>query len=118
MAKFATIDAYIASLPESSRGVATSICSELSAALPGSVAAIKYNIPVFLIANHPIIYFAVWKKHVGLYPIYKGTEEFEHSIASYRAKTDTVQFALNEPLPLQLIAKIAQSQLKRWQISI
>lgn len=107
----ASISDYIAALPEAVRPVAEAIRRTIGDAAPGSVEGVKYGIPTFKIDGRSIIYFAVWKKHVGLYPIYRGTEAFEARISPYRAKKDTVQFSLGAPMPLELISGIVESQL-------
>ena len=81
------------------------------AAAPGSGEAIAYGIPAFTAGGRRFLYFAMWKKHVGLYPIYRGDGAYEAALAPYRARTDTVQFKLNQPIPHDLIARIVESQL-------
>lgn len=107
----ADIADYILALPEAARDVAEAIRQTIRDAAPGSVESVKYGIPTFKIDGRSIIYFAVWKKYVGLYPIYRGTEAFEARISPYRAKKDTVQFSLRAPMPLELITSIVESQL-------
>ena len=113
MAQCPTIDAYIVALPEAVRDVASSVRETIKKAAPGALEAMKYGMPVFQKAGASFIYFAVWKKHVGLYPIYRGTDDFEEAIGPYRVKKDTVQFPLDKPLPNELIARIVHSQLAR-----
>lgn len=102
---------YIIALPEAVRSIAEAIRQTIRNAAPESVEDVKYGIPTFKIGDRSIIYFGVWKKHVGLYPIYRGTDAFEAGISPYRVKTDTVQFSLGAPMPLELIARIVESQL-------
>ncbi len=101
---------YIAALPEGSRSIAEAIRQSIRTAAPGCVEDIKYGIPAFKIGGKSVVYFAVWKKHVGLYPIYRGSDHFEAEIAPFRAKKDTVQFSLSKPIPYDLITKIVESQ--------
>jgi uncharacterized protein YdhG (YjbR/CyaY superfamily) len=111
--KFKTIDDYIAALPVSSQAVARDLQRTIKSALPDAVERVKYDMPAFQVDGISVIYFAIWKKHVGLYPIYRGTPELEAELVPYRTKKDTVQFDLNQPLPHKLIAWIAASQLDR-----
>lgn len=113
MKKFSTIDDYIAALPEAVRDVASSVRETIRKAAPGAVEAIKYGMPVFQKDGASFVYFAVWKTHIGLYPIYRGTDDFEAAIGPYRAKKDTVQFPLDKPLPTEVIAMIVHSQLAK-----
>lgn len=113
MAKVSSIDSYIAALPASVQVIARDLRRTIIAAAPGASEAIKYDMPAFQIGSTTLLYFACWKQHVGLYPIYKGDDAFEAEIAPFRAKKDTVQFRYAEPIPKKLIVKIVQSQLAK-----
>ena len=108
-----SIPAYIGMLPVEHRPVAERVMQAIRSAAPQCVEGIAYGMPTFRIDGQSVIYFAVWKKHIGLYPIYPGSSELESRIASYRAKKDTVQFPLHAPIPYELIADIVASQLTR-----
>jgi uncharacterized protein YdhG (YjbR/CyaY superfamily) len=108
-----SIPAYIGMLPIEHQPLAERVRQTIRKAAPQCVEGIAYGMPTFRIDGHSLIYFAVWKKHIGLYPIYPGSAELEARIAPYRAKKDTVQFSLHVPLPCELIADIVASQLSR-----
>ncbi len=108
-----TIDEYISLLPETAQGLAREIRFAIKRAAPDAIEAIRYNMPAFGIGGATLIYFAVWKNHVGFYPIYRGNKAFEDRIAAFRTKTDTVQFKLNAPMLFDLIEEIVRSQRKK-----
>lgn len=110
---FASIPDYISALPGDVREIAESIRQTIIGAAPGCAEGIRYGIPAFRIEGRTVIYFAVWKQHVGLYPIYRGSEALEAEIAAYRAGKDTIRLPLSQPMPLGLVAKIVYSQLSR-----
>ncbi|MBM7112935.1 iron chaperone [Archangium primigenium] len=111
--KPATIDAYIAALPEAVRPIATQVREAIREAAPDSEETMKYDMPTFKLAGESLMYFAVWKKHVGLYAIYPGAEDFEARVGPYRAEKDTLQFPLNQPLPRELITYVVHAQRAR-----
>jgi uncharacterized protein YdhG (YjbR/CyaY superfamily) len=117
MGKFATIDDYVAALPDAVQAVASAVRATIGEAAPGAVEAVKYDMPAFQKDGASFVYFAVWKKHIGMYPIYRGNSEFENVIGPYRAKKDTVQFSLDKPLPIELITRIVHSQLAKLRQS-
>ena len=106
-----SVPAYIASLPQGAQAVADEVRRTIRDAAPGCVEVIRYDMPAFQLDGRTFLYFGVWKNHVGLYPIYKGSEAFERDIGPFRARKDTVQFPLNKPVPFELIARIVASQL-------
>lgn len=111
MVKPATIEAYIAALPQDLQASASEVRRIIRDVAPDAVEAIKYQIPAFQIAGSTFIYFSVWKKHIGIYPVYEGTQAFEDAIRPWRAKKATVQFAHSQSLPLEIIRHIVTSQL-------
>jgi uncharacterized protein YdhG (YjbR/CyaY superfamily) len=113
MAKASTVDGYIAALPPEARAVATRLRETITNAVPEATTAIKYDMPAFLVRGRPFLYFAVWKKHVGLYPLYTCEEALERDVAPYRDKKDTLRFPLNEAIPHALIARVAQYKSAR-----
>lgn len=106
----ATIDAYIGALDEPARGMAQALREAILAAAPEAVEAIKYAMPAFKLGGRNAVYFAVWKHHIGLYPVYRGDAAFEAQVGPYRAAKDTVKLMLDRPLPLDLIALIVAHQ--------
>ncbi len=110
-----SISAYIGALPTELQPVAERVRQAIRTAVPCCVEDVKYGMPAFKLDGHSLIYFAVWKKHIGLYPIYRGSVALEARIVPYRAKKDTVQFSLRAPIPYELIADIVASQLALWE---
>ncbi len=53
------------------------------------------------------IHFAGWKKHIGLYPVPTLAEPLEAEIAPYRAEKDSAVFPHAEPMPYELIGRVA-----------
>lgn len=113
MAPFASIDAYIKAQVDPGRAYAEELRALIKSAAPKCDEAIKYNMPAFQIGGKSFLYFAVWKKHVGLYPVYRGDSAFEAKLTPYRAEKDTVQFKYDAPLPKMLIKAIARAQAAR-----
>jgi uncharacterized protein YdhG (YjbR/CyaY superfamily) len=111
--KFDSVDAYLASLSGKRRTLAEQLRRLIAEAVPESIEAVKYDMPSFQIRGKPFLYFAVWKEHAGLYPIYRGDAAFEARIGPYRAEKDTVRFKLADALPEALVIEIARNQAAR-----
>ena len=106
-----TIEAYLEALPQRSREALEQIRDRISAAAPDSVEGIKYGMPTATLKGKNILYYAAWKAHVGLYPIYRGSADFEAALAPYRDKKDSVRFALDQPLPCEIIDLILNTRV-------
>ncbi|MEO8531256.1 MAG: DUF1801 domain-containing protein [Deltaproteobacteria bacterium] len=108
MSKHANIDAYIAALPDDLQALARDIRATILSAVPGAAQSIRYDMPAFHMGGDRYLYFAMWKAHVGVYPIYALPEELEARVAPYRAKIDTLQFKYKDAVPFDLIRDLAR----------
>ena len=72
MARFQTVDDYIASFPEDVRTTLEAVRSEIRRAVPGTTEGISYGIPAFGQDGRFIVWFAGWKRHISVYPIPTG----------------------------------------------
>lgn len=102
-----TIDAYIASQPESIQPLLNQVRDTLRAVLPGAEERISWGMPTYW-NKHNIIHFASHKKHLGLYPGEKAIEHFSERLQEYKTSKGAVQFLYNVPMPLELIREIAK----------
>lgn len=106
-----TIDMYLERLPDDGRATIQTIRQRIMVAAPDAVEAIKYGMPTATIHGHNILYYAAWKSHIGLYPVYCGPADFEIAIAPYRDKKDSVRFAVNAPIPFDVIDLILNQRI-------
>ena len=58
--------------------------------------------------NGILVWFAAHSKHIGFYPRVSGIEAFKKELSVYKGAKGSVQFPLDKPLPLGLIAKIVK----------
>lgn len=86
------LDTYIAALPPEGQTAAADVRATVKRAVPTVVETMKYGVLAFQLRGQTFLYAGIWKKHVGLYPIYRGEGDLEAAMAPYRAKTDTVRF--------------------------
>lgn len=105
--KFDTVKEYLDSFPPEVRSVLHDIQDRIRAAIPHADEIISYDIPAFRVEGHPVVYFAAWKDHVSVYPVPDLDEETESQIAPYRSGKGTLRFPLGEPVPLDLVEKVA-----------
>ena len=68
---YLSVDAYLAAQSGVGRTMAESVRTIIARAVPDLAETIKYNMPAFQIAGKSFLYMAVWKKHVGMYPVYR-----------------------------------------------
>ncbi|HEX8821759.1 MAG TPA: DUF1801 domain-containing protein [Archangium sp.] len=113
MTRYATIDDYIASFPEDVQAILGKVRQSIRNVLPAADEKIKYGMPALMIDGRHAVYFAAWKRHIGLYPIYRSDDPIEEELAPYRDAKDTVKFPLDKPIPYDLIERIVAVLVKR-----
>lgn len=102
------IDAYIAGFPSDVQKKLEQLRKTIRKAAPGAIEAIKYAIPTFVLNGKNLVHFAGYKAHIGFYPAPRAIEEFKDELGDYKGAKGTVQFPLDEPLPLDLIARMVK----------
>jgi len=108
---FQSIDEYIAACPPDSQAYLHEIRKLIRTLIPDAKEKISYQIACFELNGKNLIHFAGWKKHVSLYPVPAGSEAFERQIEKYVDGKGTVKFALDEPLPIELVRQIVKYRL-------
>ena len=103
-----SIDDYIASAPEAVRPVLAAVRATVQAAAPTAEERISYRMPAFFL-DGPLVYFAAFKKHIGIYPPVKGSATLQARLEKYRGPKGNLQFPLDAPMPYALIAQVAKT---------
>jgi uncharacterized protein YdhG (YjbR/CyaY superfamily) len=106
-AHFKSIDEYIATFPEEIQSILQTIRATVRAAAPDAEEKISYQMPTFFLKGN-LVHFAAFKNHSGFYPTPSGIEAFKEELARYQGAKGSVQFPLDEPMPLDLITQIVK----------
>jgi uncharacterized protein YdhG (YjbR/CyaY superfamily) len=68
--------------------------------------------PAFTL-NGALVYFAAFKKHIGLYPPVSGDARLEKAISPYAGEKGNLRFPLDQPIPYDLIERIVKLRVKQ-----
>ncbi|MFZ0159578.1 MAG: DUF1801 domain-containing protein [Kineosporiaceae bacterium] len=63
--------------------------------------------PTFTLDGRSVVHIAAWKHHLAVYPVPAGDAAFDEELAPYRATEGTLRFPLKQPIPYDLIARVA-----------
>lgn len=107
----ATIDDYIASFPRDVQALLEQIRQTIKTAAPTATETINYQMPTFVLQGN-LVHFAAFKTHIGFYPTPTGIEKFQKELSVYKGAKGSVQFPLDQPMPLTLISKIVKFRVK------
>jgi uncharacterized protein YdhG (YjbR/CyaY superfamily) len=112
MEKHQNIDLYIAEFPVEVQEHLQQIRKIIQKAAPNAKEKISYGMPTFEL-NGNLIHFAGYKNHIGLYPAPQGIEAFKNELSVYKGAKGSVQFPLNQPMPLDLISRITKYRVEK-----
>ena len=102
-----SIDDYIATFPQDIQNILQELRATIKAAAPDAEEQISYQMPTFFM-NGNLVHFAAFKKHIGFYPTPSGIEAFQKELSVYDGAKGSVQFPIDEPMPLKLISRIVK----------
>ena len=105
------IDEYIAAFSPEVQSILEKIRLTIRQAAPEAKEKISYKMPAFML-DGDLIYFAAFKKHIGIYPPVQGDKNLGKEIARYRGEKGNLKFALDEPIPYALILRVVQFRVK------
>lgn len=109
-----TIDEYIATFPKDVQKILKSLRQAIKETAPEAQETISWRMPTFKL-NDKLVFFAAFKKHIGLYPGPEAIVAFKEKLAIYKTSKGAIQFPINKPLPLELIKEIVDFRLKERQ---
>jgi uncharacterized protein YdhG (YjbR/CyaY superfamily) len=106
-----SVDDYIATFADAIQEKLKQIRQIIKENAPEAVESISYGMPAYKVNKKPLVYFAGYAKHIGFYATPTGHEKFKQQLSRYKQGKGSVQFPLNEPLPVALIKEIVQFRL-------
>jgi uncharacterized protein YdhG (YjbR/CyaY superfamily) len=109
--KYTTVQEYVASFPKQTQQHLKQLQELIATLAPHATQVISYNMPAFKL-DKMLVYYAAYKNHIGFYPGAKAIEKFNNQFKKYKWAKGSIQFTLNEPLPLLLIKKMVNFKLK------
>jgi len=108
---FQTIDEYINTFPKEVQDILEKLRQTIQKAAPEATEAISYGIPTFQLHGN-LVHFAAYRNHIGFYPASGAIEAFRKELSRYKGSKGTVQFPINQPLPLGLIKTMVKYRVK------
>lgn len=113
--KFTSVDEYIESFPHDVQAILIKVRRTIHDVVPEASDKISYQIPAVTLAGKPLMYFSGWQKHISVYPIPETDEALDEALAPYKSGKGTLKFPLAEPIPYDLIKRLATRFVEQRQ---
>ena len=110
-----TIDEYISNFPADVQQLLQQVRTTIKKTIPGAEEVIKYAMPTYVWQNRNLVHFAGYKNHVGFYPVPSAIKAFQKELSAYKGAKGSVQFPINQPMPLDLIRRIVEYRKKETE---
>jgi uncharacterized protein YdhG (YjbR/CyaY superfamily) len=98
---------YSARFPAGVRARLTEVRRAIHGAVPDAEERISYGMPGFAIGRR-VVSFGAFANHVGFYPGAAAIRAFARELDRYETAKGSVRFPFDEPLPLELIARMVR----------
>lgn len=109
-ARFATVDEYIAALPDDVRPLMERIRGSIRAVVPDIGETISYSMPTFTLDGRPLVHVAAWKQHIGVYPVPEMDDDLARDVEPYRGTPDTLRLPLDD-VPFALLERVVAAMV-------
>ena len=106
-----TIEEYIAAADRELQERLYKLHECIRSAAPAATEGLKWRMPAYSYQKI-LVTFAVFKNHIGFYPMPSAIKIFAKELAKYKTAEGSVQLPHDKPLPLPLITKIVKFRVK------
>lgn len=110
--KHTTVDEYISTFDKETQTTLQQVRQTIQKAAPDATETIGYGMPNYKLGGKNLVYFAGYKSHIGFYATPSGHSAFVDELSKYKQGKGSVQFPINEPMPLSLITRIVKYRVK------
>ncbi len=70
--------------------------------------------PAYKLFGKPVVYFAAFKNHIGIYATPTAHAKFTKELSKYKQGKGSVQFPVDKKLPLALIARMVKFKVSEY----
>src|SRR5690349_11934999 len=105
-------DDYIAQYSKDVQAKLQEIRAAIKDVAPDAQERISYGMPYFHYKGR-LAYFAAFKDHISLFAVPPIVEEHKEELKKYKISKSTIQFRLDQDLPIALIKKLVKARVKK-----
>jgi uncharacterized protein YdhG (YjbR/CyaY superfamily) len=111
MEKPASVDDYLAALPDDKRAALQKLRATIRTAAPMATEKISYGMPAFHHRGN-LVYYAAFKEHCSFFPgSTKVIADHAEDLAGFEVAKGTIRFRVDEPLPARLVKQIVKERI-------
>lgn len=109
-----TVDEYIEGAPQPHRDTLRSLRGTLRRLLPQAEETLSYGMPAFKLGGKAVAGYAFFTNHCSYFPHSSSVfPELADELMGYNWTKGTLKFAVDEPLPEALVARLVKVRLSQ-----
>lgn len=111
--KPASVEEYLAGLPEKPRAALERLRRAIRAAAPEATEGIAWQMPAFRAHGRWLVGYAAFKEHCSFFPMSGAlVEAFAEDLQGFVTTKGTIHFTPEQPLPAALVKKLVKARLE------
>jgi uncharacterized protein YdhG (YjbR/CyaY superfamily) len=107
----ATIDEYLAAVPEPQRVVLERLREQIRAEVPDATEVISYGMPTFKLGGRWLVALGATKTGCSFYAGAAPLDALADELGDYRLLRGTINFPADRPLPAVLVARLIRLRI-------
>jgi uncharacterized protein YdhG (YjbR/CyaY superfamily) len=112
MDKPASVEDYLAGLPEKPRAALEKLRKAIRAAVPEATEGIAWQMPAFRAHDRWLVGYAAFRDHCSFFPMsIRVVEAFSAELEPYATSKGTIRFSPDHPLPAALVKKMVMARV-------
>lgn len=116
MPTLTTVDKYINQFEGEVRERLLALRALIQVEVPGADESFSYGLVGYKLNKKPLVYFGGFAHHIGFYATPNGHEAFVEEFAKYKQGKGSVQFPLDQELPIELIRRVVRYRAKQCRM--
>ena len=113
MAVPASVEAYLAALPDDKRAVMDHLRGIIRAVAPEATEQISYGMPAFKTHGRFLVSYAAFKRHFSLFPASQAViDALGDEITPFHTSKGTIQFTVERPLGADVVTRLIKVRLE------
>lgn len=113
MATYASVDDYMAALPEERRAPMEQLRDAIRSAAPEATEAIAYSMPAFRLDGRFLVSYEAYKRHYSLFAWSDAMlAELGEALRPYAVGKGTIRFPANEAIPVELVTRVVAFRIR------
>lgn len=108
----ASVDDYLAALPQDARAALARLRTQIKTAAPTATEGISYQVPMFKLNDKPLVSFGAASAHCAFYVMSPDVMRAHAAeLERYEIGKGSIRFPASKPLPATLVTKLVKARI-------